>query len=96
VNEVTQAPTWLLNACQALEYLTSEHPKVMSTISAILITVGSIPALPAVAAGAGGAVLASAGAHAAGAIAVGVGSLLQGATHARQASNTATASSRSR
>ncbi|PPQ79963.1 hypothetical protein CVT24_003748 [Panaeolus cyanescens] len=71
-----QAPAWLLNACTALEYITSEHPKAMSIISAILITAGSIPSIPAIAAGAGGAVLASSAAHAIGAIAVGVGQAL--------------------
>ncbi|KAG6890865.1 hypothetical protein C0992_012251 [Termitomyces sp. T32_za158] len=72
----TEAPLWLLNACNALEYITSEHPKTMSIISAILITAGSIPAIPAISAGAGGAVLASGAAHAIGAIAVGVGQAL--------------------
>lgn len=48
----------------------------MSVISAILITAGSIPALPAISAGAGGAVLASGAAHAIGAIAVGLGQAL--------------------
>ncbi|TCD62792.1 hypothetical protein EIP91_006410 [Steccherinum ochraceum] len=74
---VANAPVWLLNACQALEFLTTEHPKVMTTISAVLITVGSIPALPVISAGAGGAFLASGTAHAIGSIAVGIGSLLQ-------------------
>ena len=77
LTEVKQAPSWLLNAYQALEFLTSEHPKVMSTLSTILITVGSIPSIPAVGAGAGGAILASTTAHAVGAIAVGVGSALR-------------------
>lgn len=45
-------------------------------LSAILITVGSIPAIPAISAGAGGAVLASGAAHAVGAIAVGLGQAL--------------------
>lgn len=76
VTATTQAPVWLLNACTALEYITSEHPKAMSIISAILITAGSIPTIPAIAAGAGGAVLASSAAHAIGAIAVGVGQAL--------------------
>ncbi|TFK27292.1 hypothetical protein FA15DRAFT_220243 [Coprinopsis marcescibilis] len=76
---VTQAPVWLLNACNALEFLTSEHPKAISVVSAILITVGSIPAIPAISAGAGGAILASGAAHAIGAIAVGLGQAL-GAT----------------
>ncbi|KAF9476902.1 hypothetical protein BDN70DRAFT_881821 [Pholiota conissans] len=72
----TQAPAWLLNACTALEYITNEHPKAMSIISAILITAGSIPAMPAIAAGAGGAVLSSGAAHAIGAIVVGVGEVI--------------------
>ena len=69
-------PIWLLNACAALDYITSEHPKAMSIISAILITAGSIPAIPAIAAGAGGAVLASSAVQAAGAIAIGLGQAL--------------------
>ncbi|KAG6853421.1 hypothetical protein C0991_004534 [Blastosporella zonata] len=73
---VTEAPVWLLNACTALEYITGEHPKAMSIIGAILITAGSIPAIPAISAGAGGAVLASGAAHAIGAIAVGLGQAL--------------------
>ena len=72
----TQVPIWLLNACSALDYITSEHPKAMSIISAILITAGSIPAIPAIAAGAGGAVLASGAVQAAGAIAIGLGQAL--------------------
>lgn len=74
---VGQAPVWLLNACQALDFLTTEHPKVMTAISAVLITVGSIPAIPAISAGAGGAFLASGTAHALGSIAVGIGSWLK-------------------
>ncbi|THH28724.1 hypothetical protein EUX98_g5460 [Antrodiella citrinella] len=74
---VAQVPVWLLNACQALEFLTTEHPKAMTAISAVLITVGSIPAIPAITAGAGGAFLASGTAHAIGTIAVGLGSILQ-------------------
>ena len=76
VTKETQVPIWLLNACSALDYITSEHPKAMSIISAILITAGSIPAIPAIAAGAGGAVLASGAAQAAGAIAIGLGQAL--------------------
>ena len=49
----------------------------MTTLSAILITVGSIPAIPAIASGAGGAILASGAAHAVGAVAVGVGSWIK-------------------
>jgi NADPH:quinone reductase-like Zn-dependent oxidoreductase len=81
VTTTAQAPVWLLNACTALDFLTSEHPKAMSVIGAILITVGSIPAMPAVAAGAGGTILASGAAQAIGAIAVGLGQAL-GATAA--------------
>ncbi|EAU87718.2 hypothetical protein CC1G_08754 [Coprinopsis cinerea okayama7 len=86
-----QAPVWLLNACNALDFLTSEHPKAMSVISAVLITVGSIPSIPAISAGAGGAILASGAAHAIGAIAVGIGQALGASaiknTQERQNSN---------
>ena len=84
---VAQAPTWLLNACQALDFLTGEHPKVMTALSAVLITVGSIPAIPAISAGAGGAFLASGTAHAIGSIAVGVGSLLKAIGDTQTAAN---------
>jgi len=83
VTTVTQAPTWLLNACQALDFLTTENPKVMTAISAVLITVGSIPAIPAISAGAGGAFLASGTASALGSIAMGLGSLLKAASDAQ-------------
>ena len=79
VTTVTNVPTWLLNAANALEFLTTEHPKVMTTLSAVLITVGSLPAIPALAGGAGGAFLASHAVQAAGAIAVGLGNLLKAA-----------------
>ena len=72
-------PTWLLNAANALDFLTTEHPKVMTTLSAVLITVGSLPAIPALAGGAGGAFLASHAVQAAGAIAVGLGNWLKSA-----------------
>jgi hypothetical protein len=51
----------------------------MTTLSAVLITVGSLPALPGVTAGAGGAILASHAVQAAGALAVGVGQWLKSA-----------------
>lgn len=76
VTTIANAPVWLLNACTALDYITSEHPKAMSVLSAILITAGSLPAIPAISAGAGGAVLASGAAHAIGAIAIGLGQAL--------------------
>ncbi|KAF9789581.1 hypothetical protein BJ322DRAFT_1043107 [Thelephora terrestris] len=79
VTTVTNVPTWLLNATSALDFMTTEHPKVMTTLSAILITVGTLPAIPALAGGAGGAFLASHAVQAAGAIAVGLGNLLKAA-----------------
>ena len=79
-----QVPVWLLNACSALDYITSEHPKAMSIISAILITAGSIPTIPAIAGGAGGAVLASGAAQAAGAMAIGLGQALNNTTKKMQ------------
>ncbi|KAF7340088.1 hypothetical protein MVEN_01926900 [Mycena venus] len=72
-----RAPAWLLNAATALDFLQSEHPRVMSTLSAILLVAGTIPSLPAVSAGAAGAVLASSTAHAVGAIAIGLGSWIK-------------------
>ncbi|CCL99833.1 uncharacterized protein FIBRA_01857 [Fibroporia radiculosa] len=80
---ITHAPLWLVNACQSLDYLASEHPKVMTTLSAVLITVGSLPAIPALSAGAGGAFLASSTAHAIGSIAVGLGTWLKAQTESQ-------------
>ena len=80
---IANAPLWLINACQSLEILTSDHPKVMTALSAVLITVGSLPALPAISAGAGGAFLASSTAHALGSLAVGLGTLLQAQTEGK-------------
>lgn len=74
---ITHVPVWLVDACQALESLTTDHPKVMTALSAVLITVGSLPALPVISAGAGGAFLASSTAHALGSLAVGLGTLLK-------------------
>ena len=66
-----------MNAATALDFLTTEHPKAMTTLSAVLITVGSLPAIPALAGGAGGAFLASHAVQAAGAVAVGLGNWLK-------------------
>jgi len=77
VTTVTNVPTWLLNAANALDFLTTEHPKAMTTLSAVLITVGSLPSIPVLAGGAGGAFLASHAVQAAGAIAVGLGNWLK-------------------
>jgi len=74
VTTVSNVPTWLLNACQALNFLTAEHPRAISTLSAVLITAGTLPAIPAIS---GGTVLATGVAQAVGAIAVGVGNLLK-------------------
>jgi hypothetical protein len=88
---VTQAPEWLLGAQGALEHLTSEYPKAMTTIAAILVTAGSIPALaasggtaafaPLLAASHGGqaaiALLSAPAAQAAGAIALGLGNWIK-------------------
>lgn len=74
VTTVNNVPTWLLNACHALNFLTAEHPRAMTTLSAVLITAGTLPAIPAISSG---TVLASGVAQAVGAIAVGVGNLLK-------------------
>ncbi|KIM59547.1 hypothetical protein SCLCIDRAFT_994817 [Scleroderma citrinum Foug A] len=66
VTTISNVPTWLLNACQALNFLTAEHPKAMTTLSAVLITAGTLPAIPALS---GGTVLATGVAQAVGAIA---------------------------
>lgn len=71
-----EVPVWLLLACEALKDLNVEYPTTMGVVSAILITFGSIPSLPAVTAGAAGAFLAGGTAHAIGSIAVGLGGLL--------------------
>ena len=77
-------PSWLLNACSALDFLTADNTRTMSALSAILITVGAIPAtlasIPAIGAGAGGAAGVLLTGHAAqtvGAVAVGLGQALK-------------------
>jgi hypothetical protein len=88
---ITHAPEWLLSACSALDFLSAEHPRALSALSAILIAVGSVPALAAsggavalpalAAAGAGGhaaiALLAGPTAQAVGAVTVGLGGWLK-------------------
>jgi len=64
-----QVPFWLLAASEALFAFTGEHSNTMSVLAAVLITVGSIPSLPAVTAGST--------AHALGSIAIGLGTLLR-------------------
>lgn len=73
---IVNAPLWLIESCIALEELMSEYPKTMSMIAAALITIGAIPALPAVSAGAAGTVLASGAAHTIGSVAVAIGTML--------------------
>ncbi|EJD05245.1 uncharacterized protein FOMMEDRAFT_18852 [Fomitiporia mediterranea MF3/22] len=82
---VTKAPAWLVNACSALEFLTVEHPKVMSAMSAVLITVGSLPAIPGV--GVGLPILATGAAQAVGAAAVGIGQCLKAVSDKSQGQN---------
>ncbi|KZP27979.1 hypothetical protein FIBSPDRAFT_886200 [Athelia psychrophila] len=84
ITKITEVPAWLLEACGALDLLTTEHPKIMSTLAAVLITVGSIPALPFIAGGAGGAILASGAVHAAGAVAVGLGTMIKAQQSSKQ------------
>lgn len=86
VTKITEVPAWLLDACGALDLLTTQHPKVMTTLAAVLITVGSIPALPFIASGAGGAILASGAVHAAGAVAVGLGTMIKAQQDSKQRS----------
>jgi hypothetical protein len=84
---ITHAPDWLVGAVGALDFLTSNHPRAMSALSAVLLTVGSVPVMaasggaaavfPALAATPGGhavlGVLGSASAQAVGAVVVGLG-----------------------
>lgn len=67
---IANAPEWLLTACQSLDAISTEYPKTISVIAAVLVTVGSVPSLPVAA----GTALASGTAHALGDVAVGLGS----------------------
>ena len=67
---IVNAPEWLLTAVQAVDAISTEYPKTMSVLAAVLITVGSVPNLPVVA----GTAVATGTAHAIGAVAVGLGS----------------------
>ncbi|KAH9936912.1 hypothetical protein B0H21DRAFT_825475 [Amylocystis lapponica] len=66
---IAQVPLWLLAASEAMAALTTDYSSTMSVLAAVLITVGSVPALPTVSAGAT--------AHALGSVAVGLGALLR-------------------
>ncbi|KAI0683952.1 hypothetical protein BC835DRAFT_1422770 [Cytidiella melzeri] len=74
---VANAPEWLLTACQSLDAISTEYPKTISVLAAVLITVGSVPSLPVVA----GTALASGTAHAIGGAAVGLGGWLTSQKH---------------
>ena len=80
---VSNAPEWLLTACQAVDALCDEYPRIMSVLAAVLIVVGSVPSVPAVSAGAAGAALASGTAHALGGVAVGLGSWISAQQHGK-------------
>ena len=66
---VAQVPVWLLAASEAIFAMTPDSSGAMSILAAVLITVGSIPALPGVAAGSTATAL--------GAAAVGLGTILR-------------------
>ena len=77
---IQHAPVWLLNVTHTLDALThlrTTYPKTMTVVSAVLVTVGSIPHLSAVSAGAAGAVLASDAAKFVGSLAIDLGGWLQ-------------------
>ena len=66
---IAQVPVWLLAASEAIFAMTPDSNGAMSILAAVLITVGSIPALPGVAAGSTATAL--------GAAAVGLGTILR-------------------
>ena len=71
--QTTHIPKWLLDASHALDVLVSDHPKAMSAISAILIALGGVPSVPAVASGEAGTFLASGAAQVIGHVMTDVG-----------------------
>ncbi|KZT25074.1 hypothetical protein NEOLEDRAFT_1156536 [Neolentinus lepideus HHB14362 ss-1] len=93
VTTIAHAPVWLIQASSAIEMLTKEHPHTMSALAAILITAGSIPALPAVAASPMAPILASHAAQAIGSIAVGLGTLLKASQNGQVQSTPGSSSS---
>ena len=70
-------PLWRVKARKVLEYLTTKHPKVVSTLSTVLVAVGNIASHPGVSACVGGPILAAM--QSVGAIAVAVGKWLRNA-----------------
>jgi hypothetical protein len=82
-------PLWRVKARKVLEYFTTKHPKVLSTLSTVLVAMGNIASHPGVSACVGGPILAAV--QSVGAIAVAIGEWLRneldsaGATTSAQA-----------
>ena len=74
-----------------LDYLIAKHPKVVSTVSNVLIAVGGIVLLPGVSAWANGTIFAHPAVTVAGAIAVVVGKWLRSALNSAAAKRAAQA-----
>lgn len=73
----TPPPLWRVKARKALRYLAAKHPKVVSTLSTVLVTVGNIASHPGFSACVGGPILAAV--QSVGALAVTVGEWLRNA-----------------
>jgi len=71
------ASFWQVNMHKVLNYFITKHPKLVSAVSTVLITVGSIALHPGVAACVGGPTLAPHAVQAVGAVAVAVGKWLR-------------------
>jgi len=80
-----------LGPCNALGYLIAKHPKTMSNVSTVLITVGSIALLPGLTTMAAGTIFAHPAVTVAGAIAVAVGKWLKAAVQSATANGVAQA-----
>ena len=78
-------PDGLLGLHNALGYLVTKHPKVMSTVSTALIMVGSIVLLPGITTCAAGTIFAHPAVTVVGAITVTVGKWLRVAVHSAAA-----------
>jgi hypothetical protein len=68
-------PLWRVKARKVLEYFTTKHPKVVSTLSTVLVVMGNIASHPGVSACVGGPILAAV--QSVGAIAVAIGEWLR-------------------
>jgi hypothetical protein len=69
-------PPWLSLVVESLKDLNSEYPLLMDAASAILVVLGSIPAIPAIAAGGAGPLLAGTAAKVLGSMAVSAGTFM--------------------